>query len=270
VFLILGAGIGACGGGDDDNGQSGGDPVAKANRICRNATSRAGSYARTHPSPKKASEVDVALQADSAIADDLAAKLGSIDASKGSDLARFVAAERESASLSPQEVAAAAARDPKRLVAAGERLLAVTGRAKTAAEGAGLSDCPSQPVSVFYARSSGGPPSQDTGDARGTWTGGLTQYGPGDTTSRYRVRMTIRALTSGAPAGTIAYPSLHCGGKLRLSRASGQRYVFRERITTGRKLCFDGGTIIATVAGDGMSWRWVGTTSEVLGRLKRR
>jgi hypothetical protein len=60
------------------------------------------------------------------------------------------------------------------------------------------------------------------------------------------------------------------GGELQLSRASGQHYVFRERITTGRSRCFDGGRIIATVSGDSMSWRWVGSNSEVLGKLARR
>jgi hypothetical protein len=98
----------------------------------------------------------------------------------------------------------------------------------------------------------------------------VTQYGPGDETSEYPVEMTITAADQGADAGTTDYPTIPCSGELQLSRGEGQHFVFRERITSNRKRCSDGGTISVTVSGDSMSWRWVGAEAEVLGTLTRQ
>jgi hypothetical protein len=104
-------------------------------------------------------------------------------------------------------------------------------------------------------------------DVIGYWDGNVTQHGPGTTTQSYFVEMTVTGSTPGAIAGTISYPSLHCGGQLQLSSAQGILHVYRERITSGPKQCGGGGTIYATVLGGSMSWRWVATSIVVVGEL---
>ena len=104
-------------------------------------------------------------------------------------------------------------------------------------------------------------------DVIGYWDGNVTQHGPGVTAQNYFVEMTVTGSRPGAMAGTISYPSLHCGGQLQLSSAQGILHVFRERITSGRKHCGGGGTIYATVLGGSMSWRWVATGIVVVGEL---
>ena len=145
-----------------------------------------------------------------------------------------------------------------------------------------MTDCPYSTVAVFFARKSdqgGGSDSGTTdtsasGDIIGDWIGRVTQYGPGNKTYRYNVHMNINQLEPGAVAGTIRYPSFPCTGSLQLSRQSGDRYVFKERITSGASRCTAGGTIVTTVTGERLSWRWVGKVGgeavEVLGSLQRR
>ena len=104
-------------------------------------------------------------------------------------------------------------------------------------------------------------------DVIGYWDGNVTQHGPGTTTQNYFVEMTVTGNSPGTIAGTISYPSLHCGGQLQLSSAQGFLHVYRERITSGPKQCGGGGTIYATVLGGSMSWRWVATGIVVVGEL---
>jgi hypothetical protein len=82
--------------------------------------------------------------------------------------------------------------------------------------------------------------------------------------------MTVTADEPGAAAGRIRYPSLGCGGELQLRGTQDSRHVYRERVTSGRKRCYDGGTILASAARGAMSWRWVGRGIEVLGTLHRQ
>lgn len=105
------------------------------------------------------------------------------------------------------------------------------------------------------------------GDVVGYWDGNVTQHGPGTTTLSYFTEMTVTGSTLGAIAGTTSYPSLHCGGQLKLISAQGILHVYRERITSGPKRCSDGGTIYATVLGGSMSWRWVAPGIAVVGEL---
>ena len=269
-------GLVACGGDDGDDGDGaggGGDPVASANSICSDATAEAEAFAESNPAPSGPEEVDAALAEDSRIAEQVAADLGELE-TPGGGFDTFVDAQEEVASIYAEQVAAVEAKDPDAFAETSERLLQTTGIAKTAADGAGLDDCPNLPVSVFYAGGESGPdagagPESSSSAILGTWAGQVTQYGPGDETSDYPVEMTITSTDQGAAAGTVEYPTLSCGGELRLSRGSGQGYVFRERITSGRKQCTDGGAISATVSGDSMDWRWVGPGVEVLGTLSR-
>jgi hypothetical protein len=277
VLMVVGPtplAVGACGGDDSKRGTGKGDVVTKASRICRDATRDAQSYARSHAAPKQVSEVNTALEADQRIAEDAVSRLGRLDPPKpNTGFDSFVASQRRSAELYADEVSAAKASDPRRFGEVGRELLDETDRAKRSAKSAGMSDCPYQPVSVFYARATPDSPAPSTpedSDVRGIWTGRVTQYGPGDTTARYRLRMKVTKTEQGVRAGSISYPGLRCAGELQLSRASGQHYVFRERITSGRNRCYDGGRITATVSGGSMSWRWVGSNNEVLGKLSRR
>jgi hypothetical protein len=104
-------------------------------------------------------------------------------------------------------------------------------------------------------------------DVVGYWDGFVTQHGPGTTTQRYFVEMTVTGSTQGATAGTTSYPSLHCSGQLQLSSAQTILHVYQEQITSGRKQCGGGGTIYATVLGGSMSWRWVAAGIVVIGAL---
>jgi hypothetical protein len=104
-------------------------------------------------------------------------------------------------------------------------------------------------------------------DVVGYWDGFVTQHGPGTTTQRYFVEMTVKSSTPGATAGTTNYPDLHCSGQLQLSRAQGILHVYHEQITSGGQQCGSGGTIYATVLGGSMSWRWIATGIVVLGYL---
>jgi hypothetical protein len=102
----------------------------------------------------------------------------------------------------------------------------------------------------------------------------VTQYGPGNKSYRYPVEMNIEQLEPGAESGTIRYPTFPCRGQLQLSRSSGDRYVFKERISaSGVDRCTAGGTIVATLSGARLAWRWVGdvgdTRVQVLGSLRR-
>ena len=49
---------------------------------------------------------------------------------------------------------------------------------------------------------------------------------------------------------SIDYPSLNCGGKLRLIKASGNRMVFKEELNYGLKRCVNGGKVIITKSGN--------------------
>jgi hypothetical protein len=252
-----------CGGDEDDQG----DVLADAGSICREGTSEAEEFAQSNALPTAPDEVNGALEAEQQIARRVASRLERLEApDEGGDFEDFVSTQRRSASLYGDQIAASEAGDPAAFGAASERLLAEFESAKRSATAAGIADCPYTPISVVYAE--GGPDGQAAA-VGGTWTGPVTQYGPGSRTSRYPVEIAITDDTPGAVAGTIAYPTLPCAGELRLSRASAPRYVFRERIVSGRGRCFDGGTVSVAVSGSEMTWRWVGSGAEALGRLVR-
>ncbi len=104
-------------------------------------------------------------------------------------------------------------------------------------------------------------------DVVGYWDGNVTQHGPGTTRQSYFVEMTVTGSTPGVIAGTISYPNLPCGGRLRLLSAQGILHIYREEITSGRTQCSAGGTIYTTVLGGAMAWRWVAADIVVTGEL---
>jgi len=273
--------VSACGGGGDDDS----DSVAAANEICREATGSAEAYARDNEAPNTPKQIDAALAEDEKIAKRVASDLEDLEApdENATEFEAFVDSQSQSAQLYADELQASRDGDPAQFSKAAEQLLDTTGSAKSSAEGAGLTDCPYTPVSVAFVRkqddeaddreaSINRPNQEAETDIRGRWTGRVTQYGPGDKTSRYPVQMNIRQLVPGAVAGTVRYPTYPCEGQLQLRRANENegRYVFRESIRTGRRLCTAGGTISTTVSGQRLSWRWVGGDDvEVIGSLAR-
>lgn len=287
VAMLCVAGLAACGGGDDGNSKS--EVVTKANEICSSAEQQARAYADDRDPPQSPEEVNAALSEDARIAQEASDKLDELeppDEDKES-FDTFVVSEQKSAGLYKTQVEASKSGNNEQFLTSSEELLDKTDDAKKSAEAYGLTDCPYRPVAVFFARESDSG-NQDSGttdnsDASGEsnsdatlgqWIGRVTQYGPGNKTYRYNVHMNINQLKPGAVAGTIRYPDIPCTGQLQLSRQSGDRSVFKERITGGTSRCDVAGTIVTTVSGERLSWRWVGRLNgkpvEVLGSLQQR
>jgi hypothetical protein len=127
------------------------DPVHRANVICRDASKEARAYAKSHPTPANVDEVNVALQADGKLADRTAKKLDDLP-SAGKSFDDFVAAEKKTASLYREEVAAGGAVNVPRFQKLSVQLLAATERAKRTAARARLRECPYKPISAFFVR----------------------------------------------------------------------------------------------------------------------
>jgi TolB-like protein len=85
----------------------------------------------------------------------------------------------------------------------------------------------------------------------GTWTG-LGRQANGSTWS---IRMTLHSDTIvGAQGGEIEYPSLSCGGSLRVEK-TGSTLVLREGITHGSG-CVNGGQVQVSREGNALHWTW--------------
>lgn len=279
--LLCLLGLTACGGGD--SGDSKAEVVTKANEICSQAEQQSRAYTEDHDQPQSPEQVNAALAEDARITKQVADKLDELDPPEDGkeNFDTFVASQQKSAALYDQQVNASKTGDDKEFLNSSEQLLDKTDDAKKSAEAYGLTDCPYSTVAAFYGGQSedgggGSDTSADTGAEAtiGRWIGRVTQYGPGDKTYRYTVHMNVNQMQQGAIAGTIRYPSFPCSGQLQLQRQSGDRSVFRERITSNIKECTAGGTIVTTANGDRLSWRWVGKNEaksvEVLGSLQRR
>lgn len=97
----------------------------------------------------------------------------------------------------------------------------------------------------------------------GVWTGMGTQSDQPD--SSWSISAAITGGQPGAVVGTIAYPSLTCGGDLVLQTATADSLVVRERITFGD--CLDGGTITLGWRPPGyLHYRWRSDTGAVTAR----
>lgn len=82
----------------------------------------------------------------------------------------------------------------------------------------------------------------------GNWNGTVNQPGYGNFTASMSLK---------EENGTIDYPSINCGGTLKLISKEGDAYQFVEHITYGGG-CVDGGIISMRVHGDTMNWLWQG------------
>jgi hypothetical protein len=97
----------------------------------------------------------------------------------------------------------------------------------------------------------------------GVWQGRGTQSDQPDTS--WTISAAITGGQPGAVVGTIAYPSLTCGGDLVLQHATADSLVVRERITFGD--CLDGGTITFGWRSPGyLDYRWRSATGDVTAR----
>lgn len=147
------------------------------------------------------------------------------------------------------------------------------GKAKKGADAYGLDDCPYQTVSVQFLQKDKAAAEKVAAaqDPIGSWSGTVTQFGPGSKRAHYRVFMTIRNVnTVGARAGAIDYPAFPCGGNLQLVSRRGNRFTFLEHITSHPNTCPSGGHISSTVNSGTMAWRWVRKDIVVTGTLRRR
>ena len=267
-------GLVACGGSSGQLSKS--ETITQAGAICDRASKQARQYAVGRTLPNSPVEFNSAIEEDTRIARQTESALGQLNpVSDGREsLDRFVAAQAAIVRANVAQLAAFKSLDQSKIQASIDDLLSATGDAKKAAHEYGLDGCPYIPVSIQLSRQSAKNSSQaglaSPGDAVGHWTGPVTQYGPGTNTLRYVVKMNVDVIgrTPGKIVGTTLYPSLHCGGRLRLTGAEGIRYVYRERITFGPKSCGSGGTIFATVSGNSMSWHWVARGIEVAGTLR--
>jgi hypothetical protein len=99
----------------------------------------------------------------------------------------------------------------------------------------------------------------------GSWEGEVTQSG--DSPSTYRMEMQLYG-----KAGSIHYPTLGCGGNLEFIKTDGTSFWYRERITSGKDKCIDGGVIQLrrhALGGDTTwDWRWEGGGITVRGVIR--
>jgi len=87
----------------------------------------------------------------------------------------------------------------------------------------------------------------------GRWKGTISQPGY----SPYPATLQLQTTTSGAPAGSMSYPSLGCTTRLVFLRKDGESFWFTESILQGRGKCQDGGQIAITLATDGtIGWQY--------------
>ena len=93
----------------------------------------------------------------------------------------------------------------------------------------------------------------------GAWEGKVRQ---GNVT--YLVTMNIRASQLNAPAGTIDYPGLGCGGSIVLTKVSNALFVYREIIERGQNKCANGGLLSLSVNPDGSAeWKYLSPNNPV-------
>ena len=99
------------------------------------------------------------------------------------------------------------------------------------------------------------PPATRAEGLGGSWEGNVTQNG--DPPSTYTMEMELYGKT-----GSIHYPSLGCSGTLEFIRTDGTSFWYRERITSGKDKCIDGGIIQlrrhALGGATNWEWRWDG------------
>ena len=90
----------------------------------------------------------------------------------------------------------------------------------------------------------------------GVWQGSVSQRPPGSEPSV--VQLALSGGRAGAVVGTVAYPSLQCGGELWLLSVGADSIQLGEAITFGEERCAGRGVVTVRLAPDGtlgFSWR---------------
>jgi hypothetical protein len=97
-------------------------------------------------------------------------------------------------------------------------------------------------------------------DLEGKWSG--------MTSDHYPVEVTVQG-----KAVTIAYPSLRCSGSLEVLKTDQDVSWYREHITSGKNLCYDGGSIQLKRNNAGnssiLSWRYEAMGKAIEAQLRR-
>ncbi len=92
----------------------------------------------------------------------------------------------------------------------------------------------------------------------GNWSGSTTQGGVSAAHKAYVTNINLNGLAG----GSIDYPSLRCGGRLVFTHMHGTTAMYKEQLTSGKRLCVDNGIVsIAPMAGTGdvyFLWRLAG------------
>lgn len=103
----------------------------------------------------------------------------------------------------------------------------------------------------------------------GSWKGDGTQEDP---PGAWTIMMTLAAGDEALVVGTIAYPSLGCGGELTLIDVTSESIELLERITYGADVCIDRGTVTLRLeSADALNYAWQkeGTATTGSGSLVR-
>jgi hypothetical protein len=100
----------------------------------------------------------------------------------------------------------------------------------------------------------------------GVWKGAGAQ----DNGSKWTILIALTPGKINSIAGTVAYPSLNCGGELTLKRSSFQALELAEKITYGD--CVDQGTMVLKLISIGklqFNWFYPDGKAGAIGRLQK-
>lgn len=92
----------------------------------------------------------------------------------------------------------------------------------------------------------------------GVWKG----HGFQDNNTEWSILMTLISGTVDSIVGTIAYPTLTCGGELTLQRVNANSIELYEDITYGNSRCVDNGIdTLKLVSNKKLEYRWQHSTT---------
>jgi hypothetical protein len=256
--------------------------AAAADAICGQADIAAQNFVVSRSAPSTLTQVLLAVSTDRDIADAAVAKLTRLHPPPVDRVAfeQFVSAIRGLGAGDAQFLAGLTEVD-KTVENQGAAAVATAGAAATrGADAYGLRGCPFDTIAQRFltqtraAQLRKRDAAEKVAAARdpvGTWTGDVTQNGPGNKRYHYGADMIVRDVNRiGARAGSIAYPAFPCSGYLQLAGRHANRFVFVEHITQHPHTCPSGGRITSTIHSGTMHWHWERRGLVVKGTLTRR
>jgi hypothetical protein len=102
----------------------------------------------------------------------------------------------------------------------------------------------------------------------GVWSGTGNQVNG----TNWSILLSVVPGSTGSVVGTISYPSLTCGGELRLKRVTDSLIELSEKLTYGAGRCIDRGTDILTLTSNqkvAYSWLTAQGKQEATGTLNK-